>query len=153
MTITSFLFAGYLFLSIYCAGSMTVLQLQHFALYPKVGQDAFRAYINANNKAAVVPAILPAILLLVINVILLISRPDYLRLPFLITTLAMNLVNILSTAIWQGRIHSQLASVGYDAILVDKLVKTNWIRTFALLIQGLKALFCTVNALNSIPKN
>lgn len=41
----------FLFLAVYNAGCMTVLQLQHYSLYPLVGREQFPAYIAANNRA------------------------------------------------------------------------------------------------------
>src|SRR5258708_6077689 len=127
MTAASFIFAVYLFLAIYCAGSMTVLQMQHFALYPKVGHEYFKEYIHANNKAAFIPAILPALLLLISTVVLLFVRPAYMQVSFVIAALSMNLVNIISTAIWQGRIHGQLEKTGFNEELLNQLISTNWI--------------------------
>ena len=147
MTIQSYIFAVYLFFSIYCAGSMTVLQMQHFALYPKVGQENFREYITANNKAAFIPAILPALLLFISTVILLFARPSYMPLSLTIASLVMNVVNVASTAIWQGRIHGQLQNTGFNETLLNELISTNWIRTAALLIQGLIALYCVMKTI------
>jgi len=142
------IFTLYLFLAIYCAGSMTVLQLQHFALYPFVGKAIFKEYIKANNKAAILPAILPAILLLLTTIILLFFRPSFMSLLEVIISLFMNLVNIIATAIWQGRIHAQLEEIGYDESLINKLITTNWIRTSALLVQSLTAIYSIFSTLH-----
>jgi hypothetical protein len=152
MTTSSFIFAAYLFFAIYCAGSMTVLQMQHFALYPKVGQENFVQYIQANNRAAFIPAILPALLLLISTVALLFVRPSYMPMSFAVTSVTLNLVNIISTAIWQGRIHGQLEKVGFNEELINQLVNTNWIRTVALLTQALIALYCVTYTLNHYNK-
>lgn len=148
MTTPSLIFAVFVFFAIYCAGSMTVLQLQHFALYSKVGKENFKEYIYANNKAAYIPAILPAIVLLISTITLLFVRPSYMPAPFVMASLLLNLINIISTAIWQGRIHGQLEKDGFNAALLNKLTNTNWVRTSALFAQALIALYCVMNALN-----
>jgi hypothetical protein len=48
----------------------------------------------------------------------------------------LNFTNLLSTIVWQGRMHQQLARIGYDERLVKKLIQTNWVRTFALLLHS-----------------
>ena len=147
MNSSLFIFILYLFFALYCTGSMMVLQIQHFALYPLVGKESFKEYIKANNKAAFLPAIVPAILLLITTIILLFSRPAFMSLTTVISSLIMNLINITSTAIWQGKIHAQLEKVGHDEFLLKKLINTNWIRTLALLVQGLIATYCVFSAL------
>lgn len=61
------LFVVFLFLAIYNAGCMTALQLQHYGIYPAVGREGFAEYMRANNRAAALPTILPAILLRVLR--------------------------------------------------------------------------------------
>jgi hypothetical protein len=51
-------------------------------------------------------------------------------------SLACNCINLISTGVWQARLHGELAKSGYQELLVRKLVRTNWIRTFALLLQA-----------------
>lgn len=147
MEIAKIGFTVYLFLSVYCVGSMTVLQLQHFALYPKVGKESFKEYIKANNSAAVLPAILPAIILLASTLLLIFVRPSYMSNTTAILSLVLNLVNIISTAIWQGRLHSHLANSGYNELLIHQLISTNWIRTIALFTQSVLAIKCATSAL------
>lgn len=43
----------------------------------------------------------------------------------------------LSTAVWQAPIHTKLPLVGYDKALVEKLVRTNWVRTACWTLRGL----------------
>ena len=126
----------YVFLAVYAAGMMTALQLQHFALYPKVGREAFRDYMTANNRAAIVPSILPALLLFLVTAVLSFTPQHLVVRPLIVASLVCNCINLLSTAVWQGRLHGELARSGYRDDLVRKLVATNWIRTCALLAQA-----------------
>ena len=73
------LYVVFLFLAIYNAGCMTTLQLQHYGIYPWVGKENFAAYMRANNRAAAVPTILPALSLLIVSVALMVYRPGFIR--------------------------------------------------------------------------
>jgi hypothetical protein len=55
---SAIIFVVFLILACFNAGTMTTLQLQHYAIYPQVGRESFAAYLRANNRAALVPAIL-----------------------------------------------------------------------------------------------
>lgn len=133
------LFWTFNYLSSFCAGMMLVLQIQHFGLYPMVGPESFAAYIAANNRAAIFPAIIGALTLTILSVAPVFDRPQFVSGEAAAICVALNLVNLMSTAIWQGRMHATLARTGYDRILVRRLIATNWIRTLALLFQSFVA--------------
>jgi hypothetical protein len=125
------LFVVFLFLAIYNAGCMTTLQIQHYGIYPFVGRENFAAYMRANNRAATVPTILPALSLLLVAVTLVAYRPAFMR-PFeTAAILGFNLIALASTFVWQRRIQGEIAVAGYDAEKVRTLIATNWIRTAA----------------------
>jgi hypothetical protein len=46
-------FAVFLFLASFNAGTMTTLQIQHYALYPQVGRERFAAYVRANQQGGI----------------------------------------------------------------------------------------------------
>ena len=122
-------FLMFLLLAIYNAGCMTTLQLQHYAIYPAVGQQHFAAYVRANNRAATLPTIVPAILLLLSSLVLVVQRPGFVWPSEAAAGLGLNLVALLSTFVWQRPLHSRLAQSGYDEATVRRLIATNWIRT------------------------
>jgi hypothetical protein len=122
-------FVAFLVLAIYNAGCMTTLQLQHYGIYPAVGQEHFAAYVRANNRAATWPTIVPALLLLLSSVVLVVQRPGFVWPSEAIAGLGLNLVALLSTFVWQRPLHSRLAESGYDDATVRRLIATNWIRT------------------------
>ena len=62
---SSIQFAAFLFLALFNAGAMTTLQIQHYGIYPYVGRDDFKRYMQANNQAAFIPAVLPGLALAV----------------------------------------------------------------------------------------
>jgi hypothetical protein len=122
-------FVAFLLLAIYNMGCMTTLQLQHYGIYPAVGQEHFAAYVRANNRAATWPTIVPALLLLLSSVVLVVQRPGFVWPSEAIAGLGLNLVALLSTFVWQRPLHSRLAESGYDDATVRRLIATNWIRT------------------------
>jgi hypothetical protein len=122
-------FVAFLLLAIYNMGCMTTLQLQHYGIYPAVGQEHFAAYVRANNRAATWPTIVPALLLLLSSVMLVVQRPGFVWPSEAVAGLGLNLVALLSTFVWQRPLHSRLAESGYDDATVRRLIATNWIRT------------------------
>jgi len=125
------LFVVLLFLAIYNAGCMTALQLQHYGIYPSVGRQNFAAYIRANNRAAILPTIIPALLLLLSSLTLLVRRPGFVRSYEAVVILGLNLVALLSTIVWQRPIQGRMTESGYDDASIRRLIATNWIRTIA----------------------
>ena len=110
---------------------MTVLQIQHYGIYPAVGKENFAAYMRANNRAAAIPTIVPAMLLLLSSVALLVQRPGFVRPYEAAAGLGLNLIALLSTFVWQRPIQGQMAETGYDDTNTRRLIATNWIRTIA----------------------
>ena len=140
------LYGIYLFLAVFNAGNMTTLQIQHYGIYPFVGKENFKNYMQANNKSAVVPSILPAMLLLIVNIVLLFTRPVFMPLTVTILSLALNIIALVSTFVWQRKLQGEMAITGYDESKINLLVSTNWIRTIAFLIQAIIAVSIIINA-------
>ena len=147
MDTTALIFEMFVLLAAFNAGTMTTLQLQHYGIYQFVGRTNFNEYIRANNRAAVLPAIVPAILLLIASVILMFERPPFMSLGDAAVALSLNLAQLASTFVWQRRLQAEMAETGYDDAKVRLLLSTNWIRTIAFFIQMLLAAAILVRAL------
>ncbi len=141
------LYVVFLFLAIYNAGCMTTLQLQHYGIYPSVGKENFAAYMRANNRAAAIPTILPALSLLIVSVGLMVYRPGFIRPYEAATGLGLNLIALGSTLAWQRRIQGELAATGYDEEKVRTLIMTNWIRTAAHLLLAILVIMILLRVL------
>jgi hypothetical protein len=141
------LFGIYLFFALFNAGNMTTLQIQHYGIYSFVGKDNFKDYMNANNKSATLPSILPAMLLLFVNFVLLFIRPIFMSETEVILSLALNIIAFVSTVIWQRKIQGEMAITGYDENKINLLLSTNWIRVIAFLTQSILAVSITLIAL------
>ena len=134
------LFVAFVFLSIYNAGCMTALQLQHYGIYPAVGREGFAEYLRANNRAAALPTILPGMLLLLFSIALVVFRPSFVRPYEAWAALALNLITLFSTFRWQRPLQAEMATSGYDETKVRLLIRTNWIRTISYLLLALLCL-------------
>lgn len=137
----------YLFLAAFNAGNMLTLQIQHYGIYSFVAKESFKEYMAANNKAAAVPSILPAMLLLIVNIILVFYRPVFMFLTIAVISLLLNIIALASTFIWQRKLQGQMAVEGYNESKIKLLNSTNWIRTFAFLTEGILAVVVVINAL------
>ena len=133
------LYGIYLFLAVFNAGNMMTLQIQHYGIYPTVGRENFKDYMKANNKSALIPSIIPALLLIMTNIGLVFVRPEFMPKSIAALTLILNIIVFVSTATWQRKLQGELAVSGYDEIKIFLLISTNWIRTLAFFIQALIA--------------
>ncbi len=143
------LFVVFLFLAIYNAGCMTTLQLQHYGIYPTVGREGFAEYMRANNRAAALPTIVPAILLLLVSVGLAMLRPSFVRPIEGYAAFWLNFFAFMSTALWQRRLHGEMAVTGYDEGKVRLLIRTNWIRTISYWLLAALAISILVRVLRT----
>jgi nicotinamide riboside transporter PnuC len=132
-----FIYGVYTFLTAYNAGNMMSLQIQHYSLYPFVGKDNFKDYMKANNKAALVPAVLPGMLMLIFSVTLMFFRPVFMTSLEALVSLALNIVAFISTFRWQRKLQSDMVNKGYDERKIKLLLSTNWIRTIAFMLLGI----------------
>ncbi len=136
----------YTFLAAYNAGNMMSLQIQHYGIYSFVGKEHFRSYMKANNKAALIPAILPGMLMLVLSIFLVFTRPVFMTTAEATASLALNIIAFISTVRWQRKIQDEMANTGYDEAKVKLLLSTNWIRTIAFLLLGILTITILVMA-------
>jgi hypothetical protein len=136
----------YTFLAAYNAGNMTSLQIQHYGIYPFVGKENFKSYMSANNKAALIPAILPGFLMLILSIVLIFVRPLFVTTPEAIASLSLNVIAFISTFKWQRKLQSDMVNTGYDEAKVKLLVSTNWIRTISFILLGILTISILVMA-------
>lgn len=143
------LFVVFLFLAIYNCGNMTTLQLQHYGIYPAVPREGFAEYIRANNRAAALPTILPAILLLLTSVALVFFRPAFVTTFEGAAAFWLNFFAFMSTALWQRRLHGDMALTGYNEEKIGLLIRTNWIRTISYWLLSALAISILVRVLQT----
>ena len=131
------IYGVYTFLATYNAGNMMSLQIQHYGIYPFVGKENFKNYMNANNRAALIPAILPGMLMLILSIILIVFRPVFMTKWEAVVSLVLNIIAFISTFKWQRKLQYDMANTGYDEGKIKLLLSTNWIRTIAFIFLGI----------------
>ena len=140
------IYGVYTFLAAYNAGNMMSLQLQHYSIYPFVGKENFKNYMNANNKAALIPAIIPGMLMLMLSIVLLFFRPVFMTTFEAVLSLALNITAFISTFKWQRKLQSDMADTGYDEEKIKLLLSTNWIRTIIFILLAVLTISILVTA-------
>jgi len=138
----------FLFLAVFTAGNITTLQAQHYSVYTYIGRKHFKDYMRANNKAAFIPSLMPAILLLLSNIILVFSRPSFMSFIEAVFSVILNLVALTSTFLGQRKIQTEMAETGYNEESISFLISTNWIRTFCYITISLMAVVIVINAVS-----
>jgi hypothetical protein len=141
MPSTRWILLAYLALCLYDAGMSWVLQLMHYPLYHEVGTAEFSKYIRMNNQRAVAPAIMPALATLVVSMLMAWRRPVEVPPAIAVSAVLLNVAVLVSTAVWQGRLHGQLVQTGKSDATIALLVATNWIRTIAFTTQAAFAIW------------
>ena len=136
----------YTFLTAYNAGNMMSLQIQHYGIYRFVGKDNFKSYMIANNKAALIPAVPPGFLMLVLSIVLMFFRPAFMSTLEAIVSLVLNIIAFISTLKWQRKLQSEMANTGYEDGKIKLLISTNWIRTIIFILLGLLTIWILVKA-------
>jgi hypothetical protein len=105
--------------------------------------------MKANNRAALVPTIVPAILLLLASVGLVFFRPAFVGNLEGVAAFLLNFIAFMSTALWQREVQGEMAVSGYDEGKVRLLIRTNWIRTISYWLQAVLAISILVHLLQT----
>ncbi|MCP5560302.1 MAG: hypothetical protein H7A55_21335 [Verrucomicrobiaceae bacterium] len=120
-------------------GLIWVIQIIVYPQFRRVGEAEFRNYHFAHCLR--IGLMIAPLMLLEMGSAAWLYFQGLNSLPFVIS-LAMFPVIILSTAILQAPLHTKLMQ-GRDDAAIQKLVRTNWLRTIAWSARGI--LLCYVN--------
>ncbi|MBS1598959.1 MAG: hypothetical protein JST75_12105 [Bacteroidetes bacterium] len=134
----------FLFLAVFTAGIITALHIQHYSIYNLVGKEHFKDYMRANNKAGIISSLIPSILLILVNFILVFSRPAFMTITETIFCLILNIIGLTSTLIGQRKIQTEMEETGYNEERISFLISTNWIRIFLYFTVALMAVIFIV---------
>ncbi|MEM7275927.1 MAG: hypothetical protein AAF547_22820 [Actinomycetota bacterium] len=120
-------------------GIMWSVQLTIYPQFRNVPVDDFVPYVTAHATRIVVLLAPFAPLEILLALLVWIRRPEDVsgRLAFIAGLLLA--IGWLSTALWYAPLHGELQS-GHDAVLIDRLIWTNWFRTALWSIRGVFAL-------------
>jgi hypothetical protein len=112
-------------------GLIWLVQVVHYPSFHHIDQTQFRQFstFHTQNITYIVMPLMAVELLS--SLVLVIRNPD----PFNLSMIALLAIIWLSTAFISVPCHNQLAH-GYNAEVVDHLIRTNWIRTIAWTIKS-----------------
>ncbi len=137
------LLSVHLLATVYMTGLIWFVQLVHYPLFAAVGDDNFVAY-QRRHMARSTWAVGPAMLIEVLTAIWLFLDPVAHRTP---PALGVGLVGVAWISTWclQVPLHRKLLH-GFDHAAAVKLVRTNWVRTFAWSARSFIAVWMLVEA-------
>ncbi|MDZ4779134.1 MAG: hypothetical protein SGJ19_02660 [Planctomycetia bacterium] len=129
------LFLAHLGSSLYMVGLIWFVQVVHYPLFASVGSAEFAAY-EQRHTVNITWVVAPVMLIEAATAVLLFwVHPTAVPSFFLWTGLALLGVIWLSTAFAQVPCHDVL-SRGFDSLVHQRLVSTNWLRTSAWSLRG-----------------
>jgi uncharacterized membrane protein len=137
----------HVFATLYMVGLIWFVQIVHYPMYDRVGEDRFAEYESNHTRLtsyAVGPAMLAEALT---GIYLVIRQPEGFSALWAWVGLALIAVVWLSTSWLQVPQHNHL-SRGYNPKAHRLLVQTNWLRTAAWTVRGLWVLYPLYFALN-----
>jgi hypothetical protein len=119
----------------FLTGLIWTIQLVHYPLFDRVGQEAWRTY-EAAHQRAITPLVLPVMLANVgIAAALVLDEATGLT----VANAALAGTIFAATGLYYGPLHGRLAQ-GWDPVLHRRLVVLNWLRTAAWSAQTAVAL-------------
>ncbi len=119
----------HVFASLFMTGLCWFVQVVHYPLFHQINLNEFSRYESKNFVTGFIT--IPVMTVeLITGLYLLFSFPDYLN---FLNVFLMGIIG-LSTAVFQVPIHLKLRSKA-SSKLIDKLIRTNWIRTISWTIR------------------
>ena len=119
-----------LFSTLFMTGIIWFVQVIHYPSFKFVYEDNFSNFSLFHSKNATYVVAFPMIVELVTSILLLKWYPLSVPYFYLLTGFILVLIIWFSTFLIQVPYHNVL-SKQYDETLIQKLVKTNWVRTLA----------------------
>jgi fatty acid desaturase len=123
------------FSTLFMTGLIWFVQVVHYPLFGKVGQEVFSYYENV-HKTLTTAIVAPVMLIELATSIALLFLLGPFQKSFIVGNLVLLAVIWLSTAFIQVPLHGKLSG-GFDLIQHQRLVDTNWIRTISWTIRSI----------------
>lgn len=117
---------------LFMMGLIWFVQVVHYPLFARVGEAAFQEFHHLHSRLTTY-VVAPVMLLE-----LLLGAWLWSETGSWVTALGLMLLLLIwaSTAFWQVPIHNRLAQ-GQDLKLIERLVKSNWLRTWSWTLRSL----------------
>lgn len=134
-SVTAWMFALNLAATWYMVGLIWMVQIVHYKMFDRVGEDGFARYAADHARLITPIVLLPMSVELLSAVGLVWAAPP--GSPRVVLGIGLALVGVvwLSTALLQVPCHN-LLSRGFQPDVYGRLVQTNWIRTIAWTTRG-----------------
>jgi hypothetical protein len=145
-TILKLLLLAQLAATLYLTGLIWFVQIVHYPLFDRVGQEAFAAYAIAHSRLTTLVVGPPMSIEALATVLLLWFRPPGIRFSEPLIGAVLLALIWLSTMFLQVPQHNLLAS-GFEAKAHQFLVGSNWLRTAAWSARGALALWMTAKTM------
>lgn len=130
----------------YLVGLIWMVQIVHYNLFDRVGEQQFAQYESDHNRLITPIVAVPMLIEIATACLLLITAPA--GFPRWAALLGIGLVIAiwLSTAFLQVPMHTRLMN-GFDPEAYARLVSTNWIRTLLWTARGVLLCYFTLRML------
>ena len=135
-----YLLLAHLAATLFMVGVIWFVQLVHYPLFARVGEEGFPAYSEAHSRLTGYVVGPPMLLEAGTALLFVFRRPEGVPPSLAIAGLVLVAIVWLSTALLQVPRHTALGS-GFDRSRWRGLVGTNWIRTAAWSARGLVVLW------------
>lgn len=146
---SSFIFCANILATWYLVGLIWTIQVVHYNLFDRVGQQEFKQY-EADHNRLITPIVGPPMLVEIATAgLLLTMAPAGLPRWAAVAGFVMVIVIWLSTAFIQVPCHTQLLE-DFNEAAYRKLVLSNWIRTVLWTARGLLMGFFLLQMLRKI---
>ena len=141
-----YVFLAHLSATLYMVGVIWFVQVVHYPLFARVGEDGFAPYSEAHSRLT--PSVVgpPMLLEAATALVFVFCRPEGISLWAALVGLGLVAVIWASTALLQVPRHTTLGS-GFDREAWRGLVLTNWVRTAAWSARGTLVLWMAARAL------
>lgn len=132
--------------TVFMVGVIWFVQVVHYPLFSRVGDDAFAPYSEAHSRLTTYVVGPPMLMEAATALLLVFRRPAEVPLWAALGGLALVGLIWASTALLQVPRHTALGS-GFDRAAWSGLVLTNWVRTAAWSVRGVLVLWMTARVL------
>lgn len=124
--------AATLAVTAFMTGLIWFVQIVHYPIFRKVPPEQFMAFHQAHLSTTGKVVMLPMVFELLCSGLMLTLRFNHpLQTGLNYAAAALTVLIWAVTALVSVPLHNQLATSGFDAATIQKLVATNWLRTWA----------------------
>ena len=142
---TAVLVIGHLVSTLVLVGVIWTVQVVHYPLMALVGEDRFVAYEAAHSPRMAAVVMIPWTVQGLTTLGLLVARPAGVPGALVLIAATAAAVPVIVTVVASVPAHVALGS-GFDPAVHRRLVRTNWIRTFAWTVHAPVAVAILVSA-------